>query len=97
MSVCAANNYDMGTAVDKCAPMGPYPVSGQQVYIKDPLNFCINLPDPDSPTLKKLYYSQGKLPTIVQAEGYVRAFCTGDYMSPGALKLADGKCEVMSE
>jgi hypothetical protein len=68
--LCLQMDWNLGpNAVDKCAPLGPYPVSGQQVYIQDPLNFCINLPDPDSPTLQSLYYSKGLKPTIVQAEG----------------------------
>jgi hypothetical protein len=90
-NVCLAMNWDLGAeAVDKCAPLGPYPVSGQQVYIQDPLNFCIMLPDPDSEYLKQNYYSKGLKPTIVQAEGYVRAFCSGEYKTPGALSLPKG-------
>ena len=42
---CLAKNWDLGpNAVDKCAPQGPYPVWGEQVYIKDPHNFCMALP-----------------------------------------------------
>ena len=50
----------------------------------------MNLPDPNSPVLKNLYYSKGIWPTIVQAEGYVQAYCTGSYMSPGALPMPVG-------
>jgi hypothetical protein len=83
---CLEKNWNLGEgAEDKCAPLGPYPVAGQMVYIKDPLNFCMMLPDPDNDFLKANYYSQGRLPTIVQAEGYVRAYCMGDYLTPGAL------------
>jgi hypothetical protein len=77
-------------AVDPCAPLDPSPVSGQQVYIQDPLNFCMILPDPNSPTLKRWYYDQGRLPTIVAGEGYVQSFCTGDYMTPGAMRMPLG-------
>jgi hypothetical protein len=85
--VCRAKNWDLGDQIDPCAPDGPYPVKGQQVYIKDPRNFCINLPNPNSPALKSRYYDNGKLPTIVAAEGYVQSFCMGEYISPGALRL----------
>jgi hypothetical protein len=89
--LCLDRNWDLGPdAKDECAPEGPYPIAGEQVYIDDPFNFCIALPNPDSPTLKELYYSKGLKPSIVQAEGYVRAFCAGDYMSPGALPLPEG-------
>jgi hypothetical protein len=43
---------------------------GQQVYIEDPLNFCILLPDPNSAVLKREFYSKGKFPTAVSAEAY---------------------------
>jgi hypothetical protein len=48
------------------------------------------LPDPNNPKLKRWFYDQGQLPNIVQGEGYVQAFCTGDYMTPGAMRLPVG-------
>lgn len=87
---CLAKGWDLGSKQDQCAPVGPYPVVGQQVYIQDPLNFCINLPDPNSALLKREVYSKGRLPTFVQGEGFVQSFCTGEYSSPGALKLPFG-------
>ncbi|KAJ3368084.1 hypothetical protein HDU91_000873 [Kappamyces sp. JEL0680] len=75
-SVCAAQFYDLG--------------AGAVVYIQDPLNFCINLPDPNSKQLNMLYYSFNKYPTIVAGEGYVQSFCTGSYFTPGALPLPAG-------
>ncbi|KAI8610357.1 hypothetical protein BC830DRAFT_1146187 [Chytriomyces sp. MP71] len=48
LTLCAQLNYYLGDIKDQCAPPGPYPVSGQQVYIKDPTNFCLNLPKPES-------------------------------------------------
>ena len=74
-------------SVDTCAPAGPYPVVGQQVYIQDPQNFCFLLPDPNNPKLKNDFYSQGKVPSIVQGEGYVQSFCLGNYLTPGAMKM----------
>ncbi|KAJ3017738.1 UNVERIFIED_CONTAM: hypothetical protein HDU68_011500 [Siphonaria sp. JEL0065] len=87
--VCSGDNWDRGNETDPDAPPGPYPVAGQQVYIQDTLNFCINLPNPDDPTLKELYYSKGLKPTIVQAEGYVRSFCVGE-ATPGSLPMPAG-------
>ncbi|KAI8905466.1 hypothetical protein EDD86DRAFT_211541 [Gorgonomyces haynaldii] len=87
-TLCKELNWDLGpNAVDKCAPYGPYPVSNEQVYIQDPLNFCMILPDPNNPYIKSNYYDKGVKPTIVQGEGYVQAFCIGNYMTPGAMKL----------
>ncbi|KAI9329962.1 hypothetical protein BDR26DRAFT_922674 [Obelidium mucronatum] len=89
-TVCSGDNWDRGeNAVDPNAPPGPYPVAGQQVYIKDVSNFCINLPNPDDPTLKQLYYSKGLKPTVVQAEGYVRSYCVGQQL-PGSLPMPAG-------
>ncbi|KAJ3017739.1 UNVERIFIED_CONTAM: hypothetical protein HDU68_011501 [Siphonaria sp. JEL0065] len=73
--VCSGDNWDRGDEVDPLAPPGPYPVAGQQVYIKD--------------TLKQLYYSKGLKPTVVQAEGYVRSFCVGQ-STPGSLPMPAG-------
>lgn len=73
---CAETNWNLGIP-DKCAPKGPYPVTNEQVYIQDPNNFCMLLPDPASPVLKAKYYNLGKLPTIVAGEGYVQSFCVG--------------------
>ena len=88
--VCEAKNWFLGwDAKDNCAPYGPYPVDGQQVYIKDAVNFCINLPDPNSPYLKATYYNKGLKPTILQAEGYVQSYCLGE-MTPGAFPMPAG-------
>jgi hypothetical protein len=65
-------------------------VSGQLVYIQDDKNFCINLPNPEDPFLIANYYSKGKYPTIVGAEGYVRCFCVGSYIAPGCLAMPAG-------
>ncbi|KAJ3017737.1 UNVERIFIED_CONTAM: hypothetical protein HDU68_011499 [Siphonaria sp. JEL0065] len=86
---CSGDNWDRGNVVDPNAPPGPYPVAGQQVYIKDNWNFCINLPNPDDPTMKQLYYDKGLKPTVVQAEGYVRSFCVGE-STPGSLPMPVG-------
>ncbi|KAJ3027649.1 UNVERIFIED_CONTAM: hypothetical protein HDU68_003407 [Siphonaria sp. JEL0065] len=91
ITLCHEKNWWLGeNPVDPCAPPKPWPVPGQLVYIKDETNFCINLPDPDSIFLQNNYYNQGKYPTIVQAEGFVRSFCMGDYSPPGSLKLPWG-------
>ncbi|KAJ3011771.1 UNVERIFIED_CONTAM: hypothetical protein HDU68_001532 [Siphonaria sp. JEL0065] len=88
IGLCIANGFYLGAnAVDFCAPPKPWPVPGQLVYIKNEQNFCINLPDPDSIYLQNNYYKVGKYPSIVEAEGYVRSFCLGDYLPPGSLKL----------
>jgi len=87
---CLRTGWDLGDSVDPCAPEGPYPVEGQQVYIEDAVNFCIALPNPNSPTLQALVYDAGNLPKIVQGEGYIQAFCMGDYLPPGALPLNAG-------
>ncbi|KAJ3022514.1 UNVERIFIED_CONTAM: hypothetical protein HDU68_009066 [Siphonaria sp. JEL0065] len=75
---------------DTCEPAGPHPIRGQQVYIKDQTNFCIALPNPDSIFLQNNFYSHSKLPTIVQGEGFIQAFCMGDYLTPGALPMPAG-------
>ncbi|KAJ3023179.1 UNVERIFIED_CONTAM: hypothetical protein HDU68_008745 [Siphonaria sp. JEL0065] len=91
MTLCHEKNWWLGeNPVDPCAPPKPWPVPGQQVYIKDEQNFCLLLPDPDSIFLQNNYYNLGKYPTIVQAEGFVRSFCMGDYLPPGSLKLPWG-------
>ncbi|KAJ2993598.1 hypothetical protein HDV02_002228 [Globomyces sp. JEL0801] len=89
--LCVERNWDLGAnAVDPCAPIGEtYPVAGEQVYLQDPVNFCLLLPNPNSPLLKDLFYSKGLLPKIVQAEGYVQSYCMGDYKTPGALSMAE--------
>ncbi|ORY50787.1 hypothetical protein BCR33DRAFT_712769 [Rhizoclosmatium globosum] len=33
--MCVEKNWYLGGIVDQCAPAQPYPVPGQQVYIKD--------------------------------------------------------------
>ncbi|KAJ3350543.1 hypothetical protein HDU83_009565 [Entophlyctis luteolus] len=87
---CRQTHWHITTA-DPCYPLDGDPRPGQQVYIKDELhliclkkNFCINLPDPDSIFLQNNFYNVSKLPSIVQAEGYVRSFCMGSYIPPGA-------------
>ena len=88
---CQAKNWYLGpNAKDKCAPLGPVPVSGQQVYIQDPVNFCLLLPDENSPFLKREYYSQNRKPTILAGEGYVQSFCMGSYRTPGAFAMKPG-------
>ncbi|KAJ3247895.1 hypothetical protein HDU78_002648 [Chytriomyces hyalinus] len=87
LTQCTISNYYLGDMVDRCAPPLPHPVPGQQVYIKDPTNFCINLPNPDSIFLINNFYSWNKLPTIVQAEGFVQSFCMGSYLPPGSKPL----------
>jgi hypothetical protein len=90
-TICVERDWNLGPdAVDPCAPPGPYPVAGQQVFIQDPLNFCMILPDPNDPRLKRWFYNQGLLPKIVEGEGYVQAFCTGDYNTPGAMRIPPG-------
>ncbi|KAI9345538.1 hypothetical protein BDR26DRAFT_856234 [Obelidium mucronatum] len=75
------------TTPDPCVPLDGIPRPGEQVYLKDPQNFCIMLPNPNSIFLQNNYYSWGKLPTIVQAEGFVQSYCVGDYKPPGALAM----------
>ncbi|KAI8617248.1 hypothetical protein BC830DRAFT_1114502 [Chytriomyces sp. MP71] len=87
--VCSGNNWDRGDAVDPDAPPKPWPVAGQQVYIQDPQNFCINLPNPNDQYLIDNYWSKGVNPTFVNAEGHVQAFCVGK-LAPGALPMPDG-------
>ncbi|KAJ3191167.1 hypothetical protein HK101_008009 [Irineochytrium annulatum] len=90
IKTCQKDNWNLGTDYNPYAPPKPWPVKGQQVYIKDEYNFCINLPDPNSSYLKKAYYDQGFNPTIVQAEGFVHAFCLGSYKTPGASSMPSG-------
>ncbi|KAI9335303.1 hypothetical protein BDR26DRAFT_866075 [Obelidium mucronatum] len=90
ITLCLERNWHLGDLKDRCAPPLPHPISGQQVYIKDPTNFCINLPDPDSIFLQNNFYNVSKLPTIVQAEGFIRSFCMGNYLPPGSLRLPAG-------
>ncbi|KAI8607582.1 hypothetical protein BC830DRAFT_1180321, partial [Chytriomyces sp. MP71] len=87
---CREKNWYLGDHLDQCAPPRPYPTAGQQVYIRDELNFCINLPNPNSIFLQNNYYSKGLLPTIVQAEGFVQSFCLGSYLPPGSLPMPAG-------
>ncbi|KAI9335304.1 hypothetical protein BDR26DRAFT_866076, partial [Obelidium mucronatum] len=68
---CEAQNWYIPEA-DPCYP-SVVPLPGQQVYIKD--------------HLQNNFYNVSKLPTVVQAEGYVQSFCMGDYLTPGALPL----------
>ncbi|KAJ3406243.1 hypothetical protein CcCBS67573_g02527 [Chytriomyces confervae] len=87
--VCSGDNWDRGDAPDPNAPQGPYPISGEQVYIQDPSNYCINLPNPDDQYLIDNYWSKGVNPSFVDAEGHVRSFCVGA-LAPGALPMPAG-------
>ncbi|KAI9347289.1 hypothetical protein BDR26DRAFT_1004918 [Obelidium mucronatum] len=75
ISECVAANWDLGPNSD------PHPgliLPNQLVYIQDPENFCINLPDWNDPYLHAYYYSHADVfPTVVAAEGYVASFCVG--------------------
>ncbi|KAI8618053.1 hypothetical protein BC830DRAFT_32307 [Chytriomyces sp. MP71] len=91
--VCSGNNWDRGAdAVDPDAPPKPWPAAGQIVYIQDPNNYCLNMPNPKDPYLIETYWSKGMNPSFVQAEGHVQAFCVGDLTTggipfpPGAVK-----------
>ncbi|KAJ3006055.1 UNVERIFIED_CONTAM: hypothetical protein HDU68_004296 [Siphonaria sp. JEL0065] len=84
LETCVQMNWDLGEGSD---PNPGFIQEGQQVYIQDEKNFCINLPDPNSSFLKENY---GGRPTIVQAEGYVHAFCVGDKLTPGASPMPQG-------
>ncbi|KAI8610358.1 hypothetical protein BC830DRAFT_749264 [Chytriomyces sp. MP71] len=85
---CAAAGWSIPDN-DPCKP-SQIPLPGQQVSIIDATNFCLNLPDPQSIFLQNLFYNQSQLPTFVQAEGYVRARCMGDYVAPNALPMPSG-------
>jgi hypothetical protein len=63
---------------------------GQQVYIQDPLNYCLMGPDPNNFILKNGVYASGRLPTMLQGEGHSQAFCVGDYLTPGAFHYKPG-------
>ncbi|TPX71961.1 hypothetical protein CcCBS67573_g06027 [Chytriomyces confervae] len=86
---CSGDNWDRGVDLPPNAPAGPYPLAGQQVYIQDPSNFCIGLPNPNDPFLIANYYSQGRNPTIVSAEGHMQVYCVGK-LAPGALPMLAG-------
>ncbi|KAJ3011675.1 UNVERIFIED_CONTAM: hypothetical protein HDU68_001581 [Siphonaria sp. JEL0065] len=91
ITMCREKHWYLGEEnPDRCKPLAPAPVPGEQVYIKDSTNFCINLPNPNSIYLQNNYYLKGQFPTIVQAEGFVQSYCMGDYLPPGALKLPVG-------
>ncbi|KAI8613814.1 hypothetical protein BC830DRAFT_1130379 [Chytriomyces sp. MP71] len=89
-SPCHGDNWDRGVnALDPDAPPKPWPVAGQLVYIQDPNNYCINLPDPKDSYLIENWWSKGVNPTFVQAEGHVRSHCVGT-LAPGALPMPPG-------
>ncbi|KAJ3152320.1 hypothetical protein HK101_001832 [Irineochytrium annulatum] len=90
LSKCHELGWDLGPSPDPYAPPKPWPVAGQRVYIKDVQNFCINLPDPHNEWLKKAFYDQGFVPSIVEAEGFVRSFCVGSYLPEGSLPMPVG-------
>lgn len=58
--------------------------------IQDAANFCLNLPNPNSPYLKSQVYAGGLLPTILQGEGYAQSFCMGSITTPGSLPMPAG-------
>ena len=80
--VCVATNWNL-PGKDPCRPL-KIPVDKQQVYIKDAVNFCINLPNQETAPR-----SNGVNPSILDGEGYVQAYCMGQ-LSPGALQLPKG-------
>ncbi|ORY50788.1 hypothetical protein BCR33DRAFT_712771 [Rhizoclosmatium globosum] len=82
---CQANNWYIPDA-DPCYPLTTVPMPGAGVSRCD--EFLHQLPNPNSIVMQNNYYNQSKLPTIVQAEGYVQSFCMGDYLPPGSLPLA---------
>ncbi|KAJ3065198.1 hypothetical protein HDU98_011418 [Podochytrium sp. JEL0797] len=86
--LCRALDWYIPTP-DPCYPLTTVPMPGQQVYIKDMSNFCINLPNPNSIFLQNNYYNATppRYPTINQGEGFVQAFCLGSYLPPGALPM----------
>ncbi|KAJ3342238.1 hypothetical protein HDU83_006199 [Entophlyctis luteolus] len=88
-SKCVADNWFISTS-DPCYPLDGVPRPGQQVYIRDEFNFCIGLPDPDSLYLQENYYNVSALPTILNAEGYIRSFCVGDYLPPKSKAMPAG-------
>jgi hypothetical protein len=45
------------------------------------------LPDPNNVDLKQRFYNRGILPSVVQGEGYVQAFCVGSYLTPGGMRM----------
>lgn len=85
------NYYDANRPIDPCEPrpLATRPAIGQQVYLQDPLNFCIVLPNPYAKSIADIYNS-GNKPTIVQGEGYLQSYCLGSYLTPGAWPLPTG-------
>ncbi|KAI8608692.1 hypothetical protein BC830DRAFT_1154259 [Chytriomyces sp. MP71] len=59
------------------------------VYIHDPNNYCLNMPNPKDPYLIENYWSRRINPTFVDAEGHVQAFCVGE-LTPGGLPFPPG-------
>ena len=80
--LCKKTNWNL-PGRDPCRP-SHVPVAGQQVYIKDQFNFCINLPNQETAPR-----SNGVNPSILDGEGYVQSYCMGK-LSPGALRLPKG-------
>ncbi|KAJ3284291.1 hypothetical protein HDU79_008309 [Rhizoclosmatium sp. JEL0117] len=78
---------------DKCFPLDGNPRPSEKVYIQDESNFCLNLPNRNSVYLNQAYYSQGRKPTIVDAEGYVQSYCVGG-VPPGALPMPAGAIQA---
>ncbi|KAI9348931.1 hypothetical protein DFJ73DRAFT_834299 [Zopfochytrium polystomum] len=82
--ICQGSFHNGGS--DPCKPPDSSLSNGillnQMVYIKDPTNFCLLLPNDQSKYLKNWYYGGNgnpKPPSIVQAEGFVQSFCAGSY------------------
>ncbi|KAJ3192787.1 hypothetical protein HK101_005961 [Irineochytrium annulatum] len=72
-------NYDRGPdAVDPNNPTGAMSPK-EIVYLKDPMNLCMNLPD--------LTQFPNKKPGVLQAEGHIQSMCIGDYKPPGSIVM----------
>ncbi|KAJ1560354.1 hypothetical protein HK405_007403 [Cladochytrium tenue] len=90
--ICQGTFHNSGT--DPCKPLDQYLDNGvltnQKVYIKDPENFCLLLPNNQSKYLQNWYYGgngNNKPPSIVEAEGFVQSYCTGSYMPSASRAL----------
>ncbi|KAI9348938.1 hypothetical protein DFJ73DRAFT_960097 [Zopfochytrium polystomum] len=93
--ICQGTFHNSGS--DPCKPPDSSLSSGillnQMVYIKDPENFCILLPNDQSKYLTHWYYGgngNSNPPSIVQAEGFVQSFCAGSYMPSKSRAMPSG-------
>ncbi|KAI9318323.1 hypothetical protein DFJ73DRAFT_803588 [Zopfochytrium polystomum] len=93
--ICQGTFHNSGS--DPCKPPDSSLSSGillnQMVYIKDPENFCILLPNNQSKYLTHWYYGgngNSNPPSIVQAEGFVQSFCAGSYMPSKSRAMPSG-------